>query len=168
MAERERPQPDTYECQMEFGSFKLGRYPGRENVITGLPDYMEERGMATAQRMEAGNDVVLELRLPLVADTKTAILAALQKDYADWLQEQADDAYEAVRLIWEMVLDEISGRTENVGSDKRHGKPGRATESQRLRRSGRGSFLVPSTAVALARHSGKVEGTKGGNRSSWG
>lgn len=56
-----------------------------EGILTGPADYMNEQGNARVDRILAGQDTMFNMTAHLSPDVETAILVALQTDFAGWL-----------------------------------------------------------------------------------
>ena len=63
----------------------VGRFTITDGALTGPALYMEEQGNAKLDRILSGKDQVFNLSSYLSPDVETAVLVALQTDFADWL-----------------------------------------------------------------------------------
>lgn len=60
------------------------RYDHETTDLYGPADYMAEQGNAKLDKMLAGEDAVFNMTAHLSPDPITAVLVALQTDYAGW------------------------------------------------------------------------------------
>jgi hypothetical protein len=63
----------------------VGRFTIDGETISGPAEYMREQGNARLDRILAGKDTVFNLSSHLSPDVETAVLVALQTDFAGWL-----------------------------------------------------------------------------------
>ena len=61
------------------------RFTITDGVLSGPAEYMREQGDAKLARILAGNDTVFNMTAQFSPDMETAILVALQTDFAGWL-----------------------------------------------------------------------------------
>ncbi len=66
----------------------IGKFSLDGNELNGPGTYMEERGFALIDRIEAGLDNVFNLTCHLSPSVEVAVLVRLQTDYAAWLGER--------------------------------------------------------------------------------
>ena len=61
------------------------RFTIEDGILSGPARYMEEQGNAKLDRILAGEDTVFNMSAHLSPDVETAVLVALQTDFAGWL-----------------------------------------------------------------------------------
>jgi len=66
----------------------IGKFSLDGNELNGPGSYMEERGFALIDRIEAGQDQTFNLTCHLSPSVEVAVLVRLQTDYAAWLGER--------------------------------------------------------------------------------
>ena len=62
----------------------VGAFEIRDGALYGPAEYMREQGNDKVERILAGNDVVFNVGCVKSPDVETALLVALQTDYAGW------------------------------------------------------------------------------------
>ncbi len=63
---------------------KLGVFEIRDGALYGPVEYMREQGDAKLESILAGNDVVFNFGCLKSPDVETALLVAMQTNYAGW------------------------------------------------------------------------------------
>ena len=63
----------------------VGRFSLEGGVLSGPAQYMEEQGNAKLDKILAGKDTVFNMTAHLSPNAETAVLVALQTDFAGWL-----------------------------------------------------------------------------------
>ena len=63
---------------------KVGVFEIRDGALYGPAQYMKDQGDAKLAGILAGKDAAFVICAPLSPDIETAILVALQTDYAGW------------------------------------------------------------------------------------
>ncbi len=63
----------------------VGKFTLDNGSLSAPAQYMKEQGDAKLNRMLAGDDTVFNMSVGFSPDTETAILVALQTDYAGWI-----------------------------------------------------------------------------------
>ena len=59
-------------------------YDEKTGTVVGPKQYMDEQGSAKLDRILSGNDVVFNMGATRSPDVITALLVAMQTDYAGW------------------------------------------------------------------------------------
>lgn len=62
----------------------VGAFEIRDGALYGPAEYMREQGNAKVEKILAGNDAVFNFGCVNSPDVETALLVALQTDYAGW------------------------------------------------------------------------------------
>jgi hypothetical protein len=71
-----------------MASLTVGKFTIEGNDLSGPAAYMEERGFALLDRIDAGQDTTFNLTAHLSPTVELAVLVRLQTDYAGWLGQQ--------------------------------------------------------------------------------
>lgn len=66
----------------------VGKFTLEGNDISGPASYMEERGFALLDRIDAGQDLTFNRTAHLSPSVEMAILVRLQTDFSAWLGER--------------------------------------------------------------------------------
>ncbi len=71
-----------------MATLTVGPFTFEGSDLNGPARYMEERGFALLDRIDAGQDATFNLTAPLSPSVEMAVLVRLQTDYAAWLGQQ--------------------------------------------------------------------------------
>lgn len=63
---------------------RVSRFTIDDGIISGPAEYMNEQGNAKLDRILSGGDTVFNMCAHLSPDIETAVLVALQTDFAGW------------------------------------------------------------------------------------
>jgi hypothetical protein len=71
-----------------MAAIPVGQFALEGDELNGPTRYMEERGFALLDRVDAGQDTSFNLTAHLSPSAELAVLVRLQTDYAAWLGQQ--------------------------------------------------------------------------------
>jgi hypothetical protein len=71
-----------------MATLNVGMFTLEGDHLTGPAGYMEARGFALLDRIDAGQDTTFNLTAHLSPSAELAVLVRLQTDYAAWLGQQ--------------------------------------------------------------------------------
>ncbi len=71
-----------------MATITVGKFTIEGNELNGPGGYMEERGIALLDRIEAGQDQTFNLTAHHSPSVEMAVLVRMQADYTAWLGQQ--------------------------------------------------------------------------------